>query len=225
MCKVVITIPSLIWLRRTVRRWRSRAAEASRSSNNEAPVPAGHVAVSVEAGSGSRRFVVRLAHLNHPAFRELLRQAEEEYGFPATPGPVALPCDEDHLLDVLRRVSSSSSASSCFCGPAVTRRWLGDSWPLLQRMPVEISSGDPSIASRQPNQSLVSPVHWRALVNRWFIRILQHVCMHASRSRQRWSSGGGGGKKKKRRKRPAAEMAAEKTVRARAPTASAVEPE
>ncbi|XP_062224969.1 auxin-responsive protein SAUR24-like [Phragmites australis] len=133
MCKVVITIPSLVWLRRTVRRWRSGIKE--RTTDDDAAVPPGHVAVRVEGGDGSRRFVVRLAHLNHPAFRELLRQAEEEYGFPAAPGPIALPCDEDHLLDVLRGVSSASDSSSC-CGPA-TRRGRGDSRPLLQGMPVE----------------------------------------------------------------------------------------
>ncbi|CAO2044100.1 unnamed protein product [Urochloa humidicola] len=143
MCKIAITIPSLVWLRRTVRRWRSRAAAAEASSSSsrpEAAVPAGHVAVCVEGGGGCggpKRFVVRVAHLGHPAFRELLRQAEEEYGFPAAPGPIALPCDEDHFLDVLHRVSLPvSSPYSCCCGPAV-RRGRGDSRPLLQGMAME----------------------------------------------------------------------------------------
>ena len=138
MCRVAITIPSLVCLRRAVRRWRSRTAASSRSGKNgDATVPAGHVAVCVggtgggEGSTGPRRFVVRLAHLSHPAFRDLLRQAEEEYGFPAAPGPIALPCDEDHFLDVLHRVSS---ASPCCCGPAVTR---GDARPLLQGMALE----------------------------------------------------------------------------------------
>nr|CAB3504164.1 unnamed protein product [Digitaria exilis] len=133
MCKVAITIPSLVCLRRALRRWRSRAAavSSSRSSGKggaaDAAVPAGHVA--------GRRFVVRVAHLGHPAFVELLRQAEEEYGFPATAGPIALPCDEDHFVDVLHRVSSPSS-SSCCCGPALKRR-DGDARPLLEGMAVE----------------------------------------------------------------------------------------
>jgi SAUR family protein len=80
--------------------------------------------------------VVRVAHLSHPAFLELLRQAEEEYGFPGAPGPIALPCDEDHFLDVLQRVSSSAS-SSCCCGPVAARRGRGDARPLLQGMAVE----------------------------------------------------------------------------------------
>jgi len=135
MCRVAsITIPSLVCLRRAVRWWRSRSGK---NNGDDATVPAGHVAVCVggtgggEGSTGPRRFVVRLAHLTHPAFLELLRQAEEQYGFPAACGPIALPCDEDHFLDVLHRVSS---ASPCCCGPAVTR---GDARPLLQGMAVE----------------------------------------------------------------------------------------
>ncbi|KAJ8500272.1 hypothetical protein OPV22_010824 [Ensete ventricosum] len=113
-------------------------------------VPAGHVAVCV--GSSSRRFVVRASHLNHPVFRQLLRHAEEEYGFPSCPGPLSLPCDESLFEDVLRLISSSparfpnytlddlinlshntpssSSSSSCCCDVG---RWLHapDSLPLL----------------------------------------------------------------------------------------------
>ena len=115
------------------------ASSRSGKNNGDATVPAGHVAVCVggtgggegKGSTGPRRFVVRLAHLTHPAFLELLRQAEEQYGFPAACGPIALPCDEDHFLDVLHRVSS---ASPCCCGPAVTR---GDARPLLQGMAVE----------------------------------------------------------------------------------------
>ena len=92
-------------------------------------------------GGHRRRFVVRLAHLTHPAFLELLRQAEEEYGFPsgACAGPIALPCDEGLFEHVLRHLSSPSKASrfvtlediksgalSCCCVAAA-----GDSLPLL----------------------------------------------------------------------------------------------
>ena len=147
MCKVINTVQSLAWLRRAVRRWRSRAAAAVRPNKDvlelDAAVPAGHVAVRVEGRgdgeSSSRRFVVPVAQLSHPAFRELLQQAEEEYGFPSTPGPVALPCDEGLFEHVLRHLSSSSSAArfftlediksgaySCCCAAA------GDALPLLR---------------------------------------------------------------------------------------------
>ncbi|KAG8043811.1 hypothetical protein GUJ93_ZPchr0458g22278 [Zizania palustris] len=96
----------IVWLRQTLRRWRTRAAARAAAE----VVPAGHVAVCV--GGSSRRFVVRAAHLNHPLFRELLRQAEEEYGFPSGAcGPVALPCDEVLFELVLRHLSSPSSAA------------------------------------------------------------------------------------------------------------------
>ncbi|XP_044970710.1 auxin-responsive protein SAUR21-like [Hordeum vulgare subsp. vulgare] len=116
MCKVIGTVQSLAWLRRAVRRWRSRSAASVRRLAKDmldAAVPAGHVAVRAEGSgageSSSRRFAVPLAQLSHPAFWELLRQAEEEYGFPSAPGPLVLPCDEGHLRDVLRRVSSSNA--------------------------------------------------------------------------------------------------------------------
>jgi SAUR family protein len=131
MYKVAITIPSFVCLRRMLRRWRSRA---SSSSSSDAAVPAGHVAVSVQ-GAAPRRFLVRVAHLSNPAFLELLRQAEEEYGFPAAAGPIALPYDEDRFLDVLHYVSSSASGRSCV--PAAARRGRGDARPLLLGMAVE----------------------------------------------------------------------------------------
>ncbi|XP_010940987.3 protein SMALL AUXIN UP-REGULATED RNA 12 [Elaeis guineensis] len=100
-------------LRQMLRRWRLRAvASASASRGAPADVPVGHVAVCV--GSSSRRFVVRAAHLNHPVFRQLLRQAEEEYGFSSHPGPLALPCDESLFEHILRHLSSSSSSSARF---------------------------------------------------------------------------------------------------------------
>ncbi|KAK1686102.1 hypothetical protein QYE76_046950 [Lolium multiflorum] len=129
-------IRNIVWLRQTLRRWRSRAAARSSAS----VVPAGHVAVCV--GGASRRFVVRAAHLNHPVFRELLRQAEEEYGFPTgAAGPIALPCCDEGLFEhVLRHLSSSSPSArfvtleelksgggvSCCCAAA------GDALPLLR---------------------------------------------------------------------------------------------
>ncbi|KAJ8470716.1 hypothetical protein OPV22_025059 [Ensete ventricosum] len=122
-----------------LRQWRRKAAAPS-------DVPGGHVALCV--GSSSRRFVVRASHLNHPAFRDLLRQAEEEYGFASRPGPLSLPCDESLFEDFLHLISSSSSsrfpdytledleklsrASSCCCAVG---QWLhaNDSLPLLHR--------------------------------------------------------------------------------------------
>ncbi|KAJ1273308.1 hypothetical protein BS78_06G270200 [Paspalum vaginatum] len=140
MAKCSSKIRYIVWLRQTLRRWRSRAAARAAVAAAGEAVPAGHVAVCV--GGASRRFVVRAAHLNHPVFRELLRQAEEEYGFPsgACAGPIALPCDEGLFEHVLRHLSSPSKSSRfvtledlkggalhCCCVAAA-----GDSLPLLR---------------------------------------------------------------------------------------------
>jgi hypothetical protein len=70
---------------------------------------------------------------------ELLRQAEEEYGFPTgASGHVALPCDEDRLRDVVRRVSSTSIERRSI------RRRRGDSRPLLQGVNMRSSFRDES---------------------------------------------------------------------------------
>nr|TKW28274.1 hypothetical protein SEVIR_3G309703v2 [Setaria viridis] len=85
-------------------------------------------------GSTLRRFVVQAAHLNHPVFQELLRQAEEDLH-----GPIVLPFDEGLLEHVLHHLSSpskssrfvtledlkSSALSSCYVAT------VGDSLPLL----------------------------------------------------------------------------------------------
>lgn len=147
-----------------VRRWRARAtasasaaafssstAAAARSRRIPLDVPAGHLAVCV--GPNARRFVVRAAHLNHPVFRKLLVQAEEEYGF-AHPGPLSIPCDEALFEEVLRHLNaggparfstledfqrklaaSSSSPSRCHAGGST---WH-ESLPLLRGLPEKSS--------------------------------------------------------------------------------------
>ncbi|KAJ0025667.1 auxin-induced protein 6B-like [Pistacia vera] len=100
-------IRHIVRLRQLLRRWRNKA----RMSANRIPsdVPAGHVAVCV--GSSYRRFVVRATYLNHPVFKKLLVQAEEEYGF-TSQGPLAIPCDESVFEEVLRFISRSESGHS-----------------------------------------------------------------------------------------------------------------
>ncbi|XP_031403639.1 auxin-responsive protein SAUR50-like [Punica granatum] len=100
-------IRHIVRLRQMMMRWR-RKARLSAAGRVPADVPAGHVAVCV--GDGRRRFVVRAAHLNHPVFRGLLMQAEEEYGFTNSGGPLVIPCDETLFEDVLRLVSRSGSS-------------------------------------------------------------------------------------------------------------------
>ncbi|KAG5526753.1 hypothetical protein RHGRI_032870 [Rhododendron griersonianum] len=108
-------IRHIVRIRQMLKRWRKKAASSSSSSTRVAAgwvppdVPSGHVAICV--GTDCKRFVVRATYLNHPIFKRLLAQAEEEYGF-ANPGPLALPCDESLFEEILRVVSRSDSGDS-----------------------------------------------------------------------------------------------------------------
>ncbi|KAF8013582.1 hypothetical protein BT93_I1435 [Corymbia citriodora subsp. variegata] len=67
--------------------------------NTRSDVPKGHVAVYV--GEVQRKwFLVPISFLNHPSFRELLRQAEEEYGFEHPMGGLTIPCREEAFIDL-----------------------------------------------------------------------------------------------------------------------------
>lgn len=98
-------ISHIVRIRQMLRRWRKKAAASL-------DVPAGHVAIRV--GSSSKRFLVRATYLNHPIFRKLLVQAEEEYGF-VNQGPLTIPCDELVFEEVLRFVSAAESGDSARC--------------------------------------------------------------------------------------------------------------
>ncbi|PQQ21530.1 auxin-induced protein 6B [Prunus yedoensis var. nudiflora] len=132
-------IRHIVRLRQLLQRWRSKA----RMSANRIPsdVPAGHVAVSV--GSSCTRFVVRASYLNHPVFKKLLVEAEEEYGF-SNQGPLAIPCDESLFEEVLRFISRSESGGTtrfvnlddfqryCHAGILSNLDFWADSRPLLR---------------------------------------------------------------------------------------------
>ncbi|GKU90074.1 hypothetical protein SLEP1_g4119 [Rubroshorea leprosula] len=94
----------IVRLRQMLRRWRNKARMSA--SRIPSDVPAGYVAVCV--GTSCRRFVVRATYLNHPVFKNLLIQAEEEYGF-NNQGPLAIPCDESVFEEAIWFISRSES--------------------------------------------------------------------------------------------------------------------
>ncbi|GMI73284.1 SMALL AUXIN UPREGULATED RNA 49 [Hibiscus trionum] len=105
-------IRRIVRISQMLKQWRRKARiTASNNNKGEAPsdVPAGHVAVCV--GSRLRRFIVRAAYLNHPIFKRLLQQTEEEYGFSSV-GPLTFPCDESLFEQILRLLSRSDSSSN-----------------------------------------------------------------------------------------------------------------
>ncbi|CAI9104659.1 OLC1v1003382C1 [Oldenlandia corymbosa var. corymbosa] len=101
-------ISRIVRIRQMLCRWRKKAAL---SSSLPPDVPSGHVAINVGIGTSSRRrFVVPARYLNHPVFKRLLVEAEEEYGF-AHQGPLMIPCDVSVFEEALRFVSLADSKS------------------------------------------------------------------------------------------------------------------
>lgn len=62
-------------------------------------VPKGCLAVKVGQGEEKERFVVPVIYFNHPLFMQLLKEAEEEYGFDHK-GPITIPCHVEEFRNV-----------------------------------------------------------------------------------------------------------------------------
>ncbi|KAE8724691.1 Auxin-responsive protein SAUR20 [Hibiscus syriacus] len=62
-------------------------------------MPKGHFAVYVGEAE-KKRYVVPISLLKHPSFQNLLRQAEEEFGFNHTMGALTIPCSEEAFIDL-----------------------------------------------------------------------------------------------------------------------------
>ncbi|KAJ0700195.1 putative small auxin-up RNA [Helianthus annuus] len=65
----------------------------------------GHFAVYV--GEMRKRYVIPLSTLNHPLFRDLLRLAEDEFGFNNSEGGLKIPCSEDYFEGLVSLINSS----------------------------------------------------------------------------------------------------------------------
>ncbi|CAA7044619.1 unnamed protein product [Microthlaspi erraticum] len=72
------------------------------------PVPKGHSAVYVGRKDGDfHRVLVPIVYFNHPLFGELLREAEEEFGF-CQEGGITIPCPYSDFKRVQTRIESGS---------------------------------------------------------------------------------------------------------------------
>ncbi|XWS61398.1 hypothetical protein CRYUN_Cryun07bG0122900 [Craigia yunnanensis] len=62
-------------------------------------IPKGCLAVLVGQGEEQQRFVIPVIYINHPLFMQLLKEAEEEYGFDQK-GPITIPCHVEEFRNV-----------------------------------------------------------------------------------------------------------------------------
>ncbi|KAL3539046.1 hypothetical protein ACH5RR_002412 [Cinchona calisaya] len=79
------------------------------SSATIAEVPKGHMAVYVGEVQ-KRRFVIPISYLNHRSFLELLKRAEEEFGFDHPTGGLTIPCQEEAFLYLTSQFESGATS-------------------------------------------------------------------------------------------------------------------
>ncbi|GMN63354.1 hypothetical protein TIFTF001_032425 [Ficus carica] len=83
-------------------------SNASQAATNGADIPKGYLAVYVgDDQTEMKRFVIPISYLNQPSFQELLKQAEEEFGFNHPMGALTIPCSEDTFVDLISCLNSS----------------------------------------------------------------------------------------------------------------------
>ncbi|KAE8677432.1 Auxin-responsive protein SAUR36 [Hibiscus syriacus] len=71
-------------------------------------VPKGHLAIYVGQKDGDyHRVLVPIVYFNHPLFGELLREAEEEYGF-SHQGGITIPCRFSEFERVQTRIATGT---------------------------------------------------------------------------------------------------------------------
>ncbi|KAK9291968.1 hypothetical protein L1049_019920 [Liquidambar formosana] len=71
-------------------------------------IPKGCVAIMVGQGEEQQRFVIPVMYINHPLFMQLLKEAEEEYGFDQK-GPISIPCHVEEFRTVQGLIDRENS--------------------------------------------------------------------------------------------------------------------
>jgi SAUR family protein len=92
------------------RRFFTRGANNKSLSAEPEPVRKGYTAVYVvgrEDGAEFQRVMVPVIYLNHPLFCELLREAEEEYGFHQQ-GGITIPCRFSEFEKIQARIAAGA---------------------------------------------------------------------------------------------------------------------
>ncbi|KAL2490538.1 SAUR-like auxin-responsive protein family [Abeliophyllum distichum] len=76
----------------------------NRETSTGAEVPKGHFAVYVGEFE-KKHFLILISFLNQPLFKEMLSQAEEEFGFDHPVGGLTIPCSKDIFTEISSRLS------------------------------------------------------------------------------------------------------------------------
>ncbi|KAJ7965277.1 Auxin-responsive protein [Quillaja saponaria] len=71
-------------------------------------IPKGCLAIMVGQGEEQQRFVIPVIYFNHPLFIQLLKDAEEEYGFDQK-GPITIPCHVQEFRTVQEMIDKENS--------------------------------------------------------------------------------------------------------------------
>lgn len=93
-----IRLPAMNYVKEVLRRSLTRS-----QFNPASDVPKGHLAVYV--GDSQTRFVIPISFLKHPSFQDLLRRAEDEFGFDHPMGGLTIPCHEDTFITVTSQLN------------------------------------------------------------------------------------------------------------------------
>ncbi|KAG6521237.1 hypothetical protein ZIOFF_018303 [Zingiber officinale] len=99
------------WGRLIARRF-GRAPRLEEETESGRPSPKGHLAVYVRCekeGGPPRRYTVPVIYFNHPLFAELLREAEEEFGFHHA-GGITIPCPAAKFESVRTRIAAADNS-------------------------------------------------------------------------------------------------------------------
>ncbi|KAL5788754.1 hypothetical protein ACOSP7_005703 [Xanthoceras sorbifolium] len=100
---MAIRVPGIMQAKQILCQSKLFANQAAASSVN---VLKGHIAVYV-GESQKKRFVIPVSFLNQPSFQELLRKAEEEFGFHHPMGGLTIPCREDIFINLTSSLNGS----------------------------------------------------------------------------------------------------------------------
>ncbi|KAF9687963.1 hypothetical protein SADUNF_Sadunf02G0147900 [Salix dunnii] len=116
-------------------------------------VPKGCLAIKVGQGEEQQRFVVPVIYFNHPLFIQLLKEAEEEYGFDQK-GTITIPCHVEEFRYVQGMIDREKSIQHHHAGCFRELLFLDlDGWTMRKSMMIRL---EPKCATEKA-EDRVSP--------------------------------------------------------------------